>query len=169
MIIIREETPEDVADIRRVNEQAFGQPNESNLVDALRHRGMVALSLVAIEDKQVVGHILFTPVIVESGSSGTSIVAIGPMAVLPEYQNQGIGSQLVEAGLQICRDAGHQLVIVLGHPNYYPRFGFKPARSIGLRCQFDVPDEVFMVKELVEYFAGVPDGLVKYQPEFMTV
>ena len=174
MAIIREETPKDTADIRRVNKRAFSQPNEADLVDALRRRGAVALSLVAIKDSRIVGHILFSPVTIEPGTieslgSSFTAIALGPMAVLPEYQNQGIGSQLVETGLKMCRKAGHQVVIVLGHPNYYPRFGFVPAKSLGIRCPFDVPNEVFMVKKLVENFTGTPNGLVKYQPEFMEV
>ncbi|MDA0734233.1 MAG: N-acetyltransferase [Chloroflexi bacterium] len=169
MSIIREETPEDAADIRRVNERAFGQPNEADLVDALRRRGAVTLSLVATEDSRIVGHILFSPVTIESAGAGSPAIALGPMAVLPEYQNRGIGSQLVEAGLKMCRDAGHKLVIVLGHPNFYPRFGFIPAKSLGITCPFDVPDEVFMVKVLVESSSIVPSGAVKYQPEFMEV
>ena len=92
---------------------------EANLVDALRGRVAFTLSLVAVEDDRIVGHILSTPVTIESGSASRTALALGPMAVLPAYQNRGIGSQLVEAGLESCKEAGHHLVFVLGHPNYY--------------------------------------------------
>jgi putative acetyltransferase len=166
MSFIRAEEQGDTADIRRVNQRAFGQPDEANLVDALRLRGAITLSLIAIEDQSVVGHILFTPAIIEAGSSSCPAIALGPMAVLPEFQNRGIGAQLVETGLKMCRDAGHQLVIVLGHPQYYPRFGFQPARSLGIRCPFEVPDDAFMVRVLGAIPMDFPGGMVKYQPEF---
>ncbi|HET6892061.1 MAG TPA: N-acetyltransferase, partial [Pyrinomonadaceae bacterium] len=160
------ETPSDYAAIRRVNQLAFGTDNEANLVDALREQVNPYLSLVTIEDGQIVGHIFFSPVEIESDSSSFTAIGLAPMAVLPEYQNRGIGSALVEYGLRECRRLGHDIVVVVGHSEYYPRFGFTPARAKGLRCEYDVPNEVFMVAELSPGALGGRQGLVRYHPEF---
>ena len=124
MIIIRRERPEDASAVGQVNEQAFGQRAEADLVDALRQSDEILISLVAIEDEQIVGHILFSPVTVQSDGASWGAMGLGPMAVLPEHQGKGIGSQLVEAGLEECRKARHKVVVVLGHPGFYRRFGF---------------------------------------------
>ena len=166
MIIIRAETAEDIPAVRLVNELAFGQPNEAALVDMLRAAAHPFISLVAAQDEQVVGHIFFSPVTIEAeDSAASSILGLAPMAVLPEYQKQGIGSQLVREGLRECQRIGCDVVVVLGHPEYYPRFGFVPASQKGLRCEYAVPDEVFMVAELKPDALSVR-GLVKYRPEF---
>ena len=170
MMIIRQERPEDVAGIRHVNVQAFGQPAEADIVDLLRTRGKVILSLVAAQGDLIVGHILFSPVRIES-EGGLFIAAVGlaPMAVLPELQKQGIGSQLVKHGLEQCRKDGHECVVVLGHAEYYPRFGFVPASRYGIKCEYDVPDEVFMVIELREGALEGRAGIARYQPEFKEI
>ena len=169
MITVRAEKTEDRGAVRRVNELAFGQPNEADLVDALRTNASPLVSLVAIAEEQVVGHICFSPVTIESDVGVFTAMGLAPMAVLPEYQNQGIGSQLVRAGLKECQGVGHDIVVVLGHPNFYPRFGFAPASLKGLRSEYDVPDEVFMVTELVPGALGGRSGLVKYHSEFAKV
>ena len=155
--------------MRRVNELAFGRQNEADLVDALRANARSYVSLVAVVDEQVVGHIFFSPVSVESEAGAFTAMGLAPMAVLPERQNKGIGSQLVRAGLKKCLGLGQDIVVVLGHPNYYPRFGFVPASLKGLRSEYDVPDEVFMVAELSEGALNGRRGLVKYHPEFSNV
>lgn len=165
-MFIRPEQPEDREAIRSVNDRAFGQKQEGWLVDELRDRGMVILSLVAILEEKIVGHILFSPVTVESEHSSFAAVALAPMAVLPEYQRRGIGSQLVLAGLRECRKMGHEIVFVLGHPEYYPRFGFVPARGRGIECEFECPEEAWMVRELREGALAGRKGTVKFQPEF---
>jgi putative acetyltransferase len=166
MIAVRTEKTEDHKSVRRVNELAFEQPNEADLVDALRANAYPYISLVAVIDEQVVGHIFFSPVSVESETGAFTAMGLAPMAVLPEYQNQGIGSQLVREGLKECERLGEDIVVVLGHPNYYPRFGFTPASLKGLRSEYDVPDEVFMVAELKPDALGGRHGLVKYHSEF---
>jgi putative acetyltransferase len=169
MMILRPETTEDYEAVHRVNELAFGQPNEADLVDALRPNAQPYISLVAVLDDQIVGHIFFSPVSIESESSTSTAMGLAPMAVLPEFQRQGIGSQLVWEGLKECRRIGHEVVVVVGHPEYYPRFGFAPARPKGLRCEYDVPDDVFMVAELTPEALAGRQGLVKYRPEFNQV
>ena len=169
MTVIRFETTEDHSDIRRVNDLAFARPNEADLVDALREKAAPTISLVATLDEKVIGHIFFSPVTVGSGESAFTAMGLGPLAVLPSYQNQGGGSSLVREGLRECKSRGHDIVVVLGHPNYYPRFGFEPASSKGLGCEYDVPDEVFMVIELRPDALAGRRGLVKYHPEFVKV
>ena len=165
-IHIRAEQPGDEIAIANLNDAAFGQFDESRLIDAIRQARHSTLSLVAVEGERIVGHILFTPVTVDSPGLSISALGLGPMAVLPELQRRGIGSKLVEAGLGECRRNGCQAVVVVGHPEFYPRFGFRPGASYGLRCQFAVPDEVFMVAELTTGTLIGRSGLVRYLPEF---
>jgi putative acetyltransferase len=166
MISIRREIPEDIDYIRYVNEQAFGQKEEAEIVDKLRARGGATLSLVAVQENQVVGHILFSPVTIESEHAGFEAISLAPMAVLPAYQRRGIGSQLVRAGLEECQRLGYEIVVVLGHPDYYPRFGFVPAKSKGVACEFETPEEAWMILELREGALAGRSGTVKFQPEF---
>jgi putative acetyltransferase len=166
---IRHEKPEDIPAIRIVNERAFGRVAEANLVDALRRNGKATISLVAEDDGRIVGHILFSQVTVEAGERDLVGVGLAPMAVVPERQNQRIGSMLMEHGLKRCREEGHPFVVVLGHPDYYPRFGFVPASSFGIKSEYNVADEVFMVMELRERALGGRAGVAKYQPEFNEV
>ena len=162
---IREETTADIEAIRHVNRRAFAQDQEANLVDALRANDAVLVSLVAIVNDKVVGHIMYSPATVgEVEGAG-----LAPMAILPEYQRQGIGSRLVEAGNQRLKDAGCPFIIVLGHADFYPRFSFRPASNYGIRCEWDVPDNAFMVLILdPPKMVGV-SGLAKYRREFSTV
>ena len=169
MITIRPEKEADFDAVRQVNTVAFGRAAEAALVDALRKAADPLISLVAVEDDQVVGHILFTPVTIESGDAEAPALGLAPMAVLPAYQRQGVGSQLVRAGLKECQRIGSNVVVVLGHPEYYPRFGFVPASQKGLSSEYPVPDEVFMVIELEPGALRDRHGIVKYQPEFAEV
>jgi len=168
-IVVRPEKPEDIPAIRIVNEQAFGSAAEADLVDALRRNGKAIISLVADHEGHVVGHILFSPVTIETNDRELVGVGLAPMAVIPESQNQRIGSMLVEQGVRRCREEGHRFVVVLGHPGYYPRFGFVPASRFGIKSEYDVADEVFMVLELREGALSGCSGAVKYQPEFNEV
>ena len=161
-IEIREERPADISAIRDVNRRAFGQDEEADIVDALRSHGAASLSLVAILDEHVVGHIMYSPV--EIGQ----LVGMGlaPMAVLPEYQRQGIGSRLVKTGNRQHEIAGCPFVVVLGHAEFYPRFGFKPARPMGVTCEWDVPDNVFLILVLDPIRMQGASGLARYRHEF---
>ena len=167
--MIRAESKDDYAGVRRVNEMAFGRANEAGLVEALRPAANPQISLVAVLDDQIVGHIFFSPVSVESRDSAFAAFGLAPMAVLPEYQRRGIGARLIREGLEACQRLGHALVFVVGHSEYYPRFGFKPARQFGFNCEFDVPDEVFMVAELTPGAANGRSGMVRYLPQFRGV
>jgi putative acetyltransferase len=167
-MIARPEKPEDFDAIRNVNESAFGRPDEADLVDALRAHGKAALSLVAVSDNQVVGHILFSPVVIEH-HEGLSVAGLAPLAVLPEFQKQGAGSLLARAGLDECRKLKFDCVVVLGHAQYYPRFGFAPASRFGIKSEYDVADESFMIIQLREGALDGRAGTARYQPEFNEV
>ena len=166
LIEIREEHPDDVGAIRDVNKRAFGQDQEGNIVDALRSNGAVLLSLIATLNGQVVGHIMYSPLTVGDKITGA---ALGPMAVVPEHQRQGIGSRLVEAGNRKIKDAGWPFIIVLGHADFYPRFGFMPASTHGIKCEWEVPDDAFMLLVLDEAKMQGVYGLAKYRDEFSTI
>jgi putative acetyltransferase len=169
MTNIRFEREEDLSAIRRVNELAFGQPNEADLVDALRINAHPHISLVAVDGEEIVGHIFFSPVTIQSEKNSFTAMGLAPMAVLPERQNQGIGSLLVREGLKECQRIGHDIVVVLGHRDYYPRFGFVTAKTKGLSCEYPVPDEYFMVTELSPNALNGRSGLVIYHSEFSKV
>src|SRR5262245_23228138 len=166
MIEIREERRDDAPAIREVNNRAFGQDQEGNIVDALRANGAVSLSLVATVNGRIVGHIMYSPITVGSVITGA---ALGPMAVVPEYQHQGIGSKLVKAGNEKLQNNDCPFIIVLGHPNYYPKFGFRPASTYGISCEWAVPDDVFMLLVLDEAKMQGVSGLAEYRHEFSTV
>ncbi len=166
MIKIREEQPEDVKKIRELNIHAFGQNQEADIVDNLRKNCPDIISLVAIMEDQVVGHILFSPVIIQSGEKTLKGMGLAPMAVLPEYQRQGIGSTLVYAGIEELKKRNCPFVIVLGHEEYYPRFGFERASAHGIKCEWEVPDGAFMILVFSESELQGVSGVAKYHPEF---
>lgn len=143
-IEIRDEQPGEVAAIREVNRLVFPQDEEGRIVDAFRAHGAVTLSLVAIDDNVVVGRIMFSPVFVGAVQGA----GLGPMGVTPSHQRQGIGSRLVEAGIERLRSLGCPFIVLVGHPAFYPRFGFRPAVHYRLTCEWEVPAEAFMVKFL---------------------
>lgn len=166
MPTVRAEAAEDRAAVRRVNELAFARAGEADLVDALREGARPHVSLVAEEDGRVVGHIFFSPVVVESPAGDWGATALGPMAVLPGRQGRGVGSLLVREGLRECARLGREVVFVLGHADFYPRFGFRPAARAGLGCEFPSPEENFMVAELRPGALAGRTGVVRYAPEF---
>lgn len=175
-IVVRPERPADRAAIFQVNSLAFDREDEGKLVDAIRSGTASRLSLVAGQGGMIVGHIFFSPVTITGAAGGVDACGLGPMAVLPDHQRQGIGTALIRAGLDAARAAGHDAVVVLGHPGYYSRFGFVPAHTKNLACEFEAPPEEFMVLELR---AGALDpvtredrgngGIVKYLPEFSEI
>jgi putative acetyltransferase len=164
-IEVRREHPGDIPAIRDVHRRAFEQDQEANIVDALRSNGAVSLSLVATLNNRVLGHIMYSPAEVGQLTGA----GLGPMAVLPEHQHHGIGRKLIEAGNRQLKDAGCPFIVVVGHADYYPRFGFKPARPLGITCEWDVPDDVFLLLVLDPGRMRGVSGLVTYRHEFSTV
>ena len=162
---VRPEVEADRAAIRAVNEAAFGSPLEADIVDALRVKGVELMSLVADRDGVVLGHILLSPVSLV-GHDGLRLLGLGPMAVLPREQRNGIGSTLAREGLRRCKHLGVQAVVVVGHPQFYPRFGFIPASRYAIRCEYDVPDDVFMIAELESGALRGASGLIRYDAAF---
>ena len=169
-MVVRQETAADFAVVSVVLTEAFGQPDEAVLVERLRAEGhhVPGLTLVAEVDHAVVGHILLSRVVVEDRAAGTvtPALALAPLAVAPEHQNKGIGAVLVEAALERARQHPEAVVVVLGHPAYYPRFGFVPAVSLGISAPWPgIPSDAFMVRPLPSYSEACR-GIVRYPPAF---
>jgi putative acetyltransferase len=161
---IREESPQDHSQVRVVNEAAFGRPDEADLIDRLRHEGAALLSLVAERENQVVGHVMFSRMTILTAQGPLAAVSLAPMAVRPENQHQEIGSQLIRRGLDMLRERGERIVIVLGHKDYYPRFGFSSDLARNLTSPF--PPEAFMALELVTGSLAGVQGEVRYPATF---
>ena len=166
---IRKEKPTDIEKIWNINAEAFETNAEANLVNALRNSGIPFLSLVYEENHDLVGHILFTPVELVGDTSGIRVTGLAPMAVVPSLQKKGVGSSLVKAGIQECISEGYDAIVVLGHPNYYPKFGFRPSVDYGIKSEYEVPDDVFMVLELKKNSLNRIKGTVKYHATFGSV
>ena len=167
-MLIRPESSQDRIAVFALNAQSFETDSEARLVDALRDEAPGTISLVADSDGEIVGHIFFSPVALENHPTAP-VLGLAPMAVSGQRRNEGIGSSLVEIGLQACRESGAGAVVVLGHPGYYPRFGFRKASDFNISCEYDVPDEVFMAIELEPTFFSGKQGVVKYHPLFSSV
>jgi len=157
----RGETPADATAIRDVHRAAFETAAEAELVDALRNRAAPIISFVADDSGSIVGHILFSPVML-AGDAEAKIMGLAPMAVLPPRQRTGIGSALVREGLDACRQLGADGVVVPGHATYYPRFAFQPASRFALRCEYNVADDVFMALELRPAAFAEKSGMIRY-------
>lgn len=169
-IILRQEEAIDAIDVFELNQIAFGNENEAKLVDALRRNQSVfipKLSIVASMNNKIVGHILFTKIIIED-EQGNKCESLGlaPMCVRPEFQYKGIGGKLIRRGLETATNLGFKSVIVLGHQHYYPKFGFEPAEKWNIRAPFEVPSNVFMAIELVKDGLKNVSGIVIYPREF---
>lgn len=171
VITIRPERQGDIDLIYDLNKQAFGQDNEARLVDLLRTaNGYVPeLSLVATVENSLVGHILFSKIFIVSGDARFETLALAPMSVHPGYQKQGVGARLITQGLESARDLGFGSVVVLGHEHYYPKFGFLPASRWGIRAPIEVPDNVFMAKELQPGSLNNISGVAEYPVEFSVI
>ncbi|MFD2179853.1 GNAT family N-acetyltransferase [Veronia pacifica] len=164
-MLIRTEVPADILQIDRMLRQVFDTDAEAKLVMALRENGNNTLSLVACnDDGEIVGHVMFSPVWFEGQDLGWQ--ALSPISVLPEYQRQGIASNLVSEAFSILYELGYPACFVLGSPEFYGRFGFKKAADAGLSCQWPVPDSAFMAIELEPGSFSEKYGLVKYCSEF---
>lgn len=164
--MIRREKPGDFGEIRSLHQDAFGRPEDGRLVDKLRETDGLLLSLVATVNDHVVGHILYSTVLIGPGKQEIVGAALGPMAVQIRFRRQGIGGRLIENGNLRLRENRIPFVVVLGHPQYYPRFGFTPAVKYGIRCRWDVPEDVFLIRIFDEARMKHVSGLVEYHPEF---
>lgn len=171
-IILRQEQSRDFEEVFTVHSQAFGSENEARLVNNLRNNLKVflpELSIVALLNDKIVGHILFTRIVIDkNGHDAAESLALAPVAVAPAYQKMGIGSKLINKGLEVAAQTGFRSVIVLGHENYYPKFGFLPAEKWDIKAPFDVPSNVFMAIELVKDGLKNISGTVVYPREFET-
>jgi putative acetyltransferase len=163
---VRRETLADRAGIHLVHQQAFRRDAEALLVHELREAGALVVSLVAEEDQAIIGHIAFSPVVIYGSERHIRAVGLGPIGVIPAHQRRGIGSQLVEVGLRSCRAMGWELAFVLGDPNYYHRFGFDCSAVHGFEYEHEVPEPVFMVRELLYGRLDEAGGLVRYHQAF---
>ena len=168
-MVIREEKLIDTDSIWNINAKAFETDAEANLVNALRDSGCTFISLVAETDNKAVGHILFTPVKLTGIENKLKLIGLAPMAVIEQHQNKGIGSKLVKAGIEHCKSKGYDAIVVLGHPSYYPKFGFVPSITYGIKSEYEVPDEAFMVLELVPNSLKNYQGVIKYHDLFNSV
>ena len=168
MIRIRNENPEDIPLIASLLKKSFKRDAEAKLADRLRRACADHLSLVADENGAIVGHIMFSPVQIQNHRAVKGM-GLAPMAVLPAFQGRGVGTQLVKKGLQILAGKGCPFVIVLGHPDYYPRFGFQPASRYNIKSQWDgVPDEAFMIIVMDEEAMRNVSGTAAFGEEFNT-
>jgi putative acetyltransferase len=165
MLRIRRERRSDVSDIRRVNESAFNGPAEACLVELLRDANKAIVSLVATLDDKVVGHIMFSPITIESNPKRAGGLGLAPLAVLPKHQGRGIGTNLVTRGVQECKKEGYDILVVLGAERFYTRFGFRRASIYNLKNEYNA-DENFMALELKVDALRSVSGLVKYESEF---
>ena len=162
---IRAEVAGDRRFIFELNSVAFETPAEARLVDLLRDQASPHVSLVAVENGVILGHIMFSPVTL-SGHPELRIIGLAPMAVAAARQNSGIGSELVRTGLESCRELGFVAAVVLGHPKFYPRFGFSPSTEYGIDSEYEVPADVFMAMELVDEALSEKKGRIAYHDAF---
>lgn len=167
-IRVRKEEPQDRAAVFAVNEAAFGRADEARLVERVRASDafIPELSLVAELNGELVGHALFSRVHLVDADHREPLLGLGPIAVRPEYQRQGIGGALIREGVRLATEMGERAVALIGHPTYYPRFGFRPGRTFGWEVEFPVPAEVFMVLPLREGAAEQLSGTLRYSAAF---
>lgn len=168
----RRELPEDRDAIRDIVRRAFEREAEAKLVDLLRKTTPPEkfISMVSLDETNTpIGHALFTPITIEAADpkNSTPAMALAPVAVLPDHQNRGAGAAAIEGGIAACREGGHAIIVVVGHPQYYPRFGFQPARPSKLEAPFPVDDDAFMVLALTPNALERAGGMVTYPAPFM--
>lgn len=168
-IIIRQENKLDYEQVYEIVRMAFeneifSDKDEHNLVERLRKSDafVAELSLVAEIDEKLVGHILFTEINIDNNIA----LALAPVSVSPDYQGRGIGAKLIKRGHELASELGYRAIVLLGHESYYPRFGYVKASLYHIKAPFDVPDENFMVLDLLGNGLKDLKGLVEYAPEF---
>jgi putative acetyltransferase len=164
-VVIRSEAEHEREAVHHVNQAAFDGDAEANLVETLRDGGFAEVSLVAEVDGVIIGHILFSRLSIVTKIGTADALSLAPMAVLPSHQRRGVGSRLVETGLEACRERGHKVVLVLGHPDFYPRFGFSAELARRLESPFG-GGEAWMALELVPGALEGVEGRAEYSPPF---
>jgi putative acetyltransferase len=171
-MIIRTETIHDYDEVFKLNYLAFGnRDDESKLVERIRssEQFIPELSIVAEINDEIAGHILLSEAMVRDLENESIVIVLAPIAVKPAFQKQGIGSQLIAEGIRRCKALGYGIILLIGHPSYYPKLGFQPARSYGLELkQFEVSDDVFMVYELEEGKLQEIRGELQYPSAFFS-
>ncbi len=167
-MVVRAEEKGDHAAVHALNVKAFESAAEAKLVDVLRERASPLISLVAEHEQKIIGHIMFSPVSL-TGQASAKIMGLAPMAVAPERQRSGVGSALVQAGLDHCKRLGFGAVVVLGHPEYYPRFGFAPSTRFGITSEYNAPEGAFMAIELHPGYPHGTPGTIRYHAAFAAV
>lgn len=173
MLTIREEEIKDYNEVERVVEESFkaaefSDKNEHNLVKKLRKSNefVKELSLIAEEEDKILGHVLLTKALINGENTSFETLALAPLAVLPEYQKSGIGKILMNKAIERARELGYKSIVVLGHENYYPKFGFEKASKYGVKAPFEVPDEAYMILELLPGGLNGVSGIVEYSKMF---
>lgn len=171
-MIIRTETNKDFEEVFKLNYLAFGnREDESKLIERIKlsEEFISELSIIAEMENEIIGHILLSKAIVEDHEKQHTVIVLASIAVKPNYQKQGVGSRLIEEGIRRCSSLGYSIILLIGHPTYYPRLGFQPARRFGLELKhFEVPDEVFMVYEVMEGKLQEIQGELKYPKTFFS-
>lgn len=167
-MLIRPEQPQDIDAITEVNQLAFEREEEANLVIQLRDQATPYLSMVAqTDDHQIVGHIFYSPATIQTADGNVAGMGLAPMSVHPDHQQQGVGKQLLKHSLDQIAQMKAPYVIVLGHADYYPQFGFVPASLRNIHCQWmGIPDEVFMILILDPTIMQPVSGTAFYHPTF---
>ena len=170
-IIIEAETESDYEQITRLHIEAFNGDSEARLVEKLRKTPEYVsnLSLVAKYNNEIIGHILFYPLKINTGKKRCNSLALAPISVLPNFQHKGVGGRLINEGLEKAQKFGFKSVIVVGHSEYYPRFGFKNASSYGISAPFEIPDNSFFAFELEKNGLKNCSGTIEYPNEFAEV
>lgn len=173
MLTIREEEIKDYNEVEKVVEESFktaefSDKDEHNLVRRLRNSNefIKELSLIAEEENKILGHVLLTKALIKAESTYYETLALAPLAVLPEYQKSGIGKNLMNKAIERARELGYKSIVVLGHENYYPKFGFEKASKYGVKAPFEVPDEAYMILELLPGGLNGVSGIVEYSKAF---
>lgn len=173
MLTIREEEIKDYNEVEKVVEESFktaefSDKDEHNLVRRLRNSNefIKELSLIAEEKNKILGHVLLTKALIKGESTSYETLALAPLAVLPEYQKSGIGKKLMNRAIERARELGYKSIVVLGHENYYPKFGFEKASKYGVKAPFEVPDEAYMILELLPGGLNRVSGVVEYSKAF---
>lgn len=159
-MILRKEEKKDFDEIRNINNICFNGDYESRLIENLRQGSNFILSLVAKDNGKIVGHIMYSRIKIGDINS----VALAPMCVIPEYQKKGIGTDLIKESFKYLKEINEKNIVVLGHTDFYKRLGFEKSANYGVKCPFDVPEDIFMVFELEK--GSLTEGIVEYGEEF---